>query len=1038
MLPLWNFFISKRQFTALLIIGLVVWGVAAAVLITKESGPEVSIPVGIVTVALPGASSEDVERLVTNRLEERLANLSNLDTLTSTSQDGVSTIVAQFLASADLDKSIQKLKDEVDKARGDLPADATTPTVSDVNFVDQPIQVISITADRPFAELAALGETLKSDLQGVKGVSRVDVSGVRDREIQVVVKKEELARLGISLSQVVSAISQANSSLPAGSLTVDDVLYNISFQGSLDNTPDIGGIPVLNVGGQIIYLRDIATVSDGVVKATSYSRISVGGKPSQQALTLLIYKVRGQDVTRTTAGVKARLDELKKTTLSGSDILITNDLGEQVTSDLSRLTETGIETMVLVMLCLFATIGWREAIIAGLSIPLSFMIAFIGLFYSGNTLNFVSLFSLILAIGILVDSGIVVVEAIHTRTHAYGDKIKAARDALREYAWPLIGGTMTTVAVFFPLFFISGIVGKFIASIPFTVIFVLVASIFVALGLVPTLAIAFTKDEKSPLAQKQEEYAERARVWYAGFLRKLFNNRRAQNWFIGCMLLGFFLSFVLPISGLLKVNFFPQDDANYLYVDIEMPPGTPLAVTDLSARAVEETLYDDAEIESLVTAVGGTSSFGTSPAQGERYANITITLPENRSRTSTQILEDIKKRVGTVHSAIIRAGQPSGGPPVGAAVEVKYLGDSRDSLDAALAQAKSALEATPGATEVVASNKNDSTQFVLTINRNKLAAAGLTPAQVASTLRTAVAGTKATTLTGGAKDVDVVVSLNLNPDFSDPHDASVATLDAVRQIPLVNQSGQTILLGSVVDESLDRSNAVINHEDRMRVGSVTANAAPGYTAGEVLAAFEKKMAETPLPPGVHEKIGGENEETNQSFAEMGVAFIAGLALMFVLLVLSFNSIRYSFYLILSVFLSLIGVFGGLTLTGQDLSFPSLLGVIALAGVIINHAIILMDSIIHRIQNGAGRKFSDIVIESATTRLRPIILTTITTVVGMIPLTRASSLWGPLAYAILFGLSFAMLLTLVLIPLLVFRWPGRKNIPDSVIRDYSAK
>ncbi|TSC68456.1 MAG: acriflavin resistance protein, partial [Parcubacteria group bacterium Gr01-1014_56] len=202
MLPLWNFFISKRQFTALLIAGLVIWGTAAVIAITKESAPEVSIPIGIVSVALPGASSEDVERLVTNKLEERLANLQNLDTLTSSSQDGVSIITAQFLASADLDESIQKLKDEVDKVKGDLPEDATDPSVTDVNFVDQPIQIISITADRPFAQLAELGEELKSELQSIKGVSRVNVSGVRNREIQIVVKKEEIERLNISLPQV--------------------------------------------------------------------------------------------------------------------------------------------------------------------------------------------------------------------------------------------------------------------------------------------------------------------------------------------------------------------------------------------------------------------------------------------------------------------------------------------------------------------------------------------------------------------------------------------------------------------------------------------------------------------------------------------------------------------------------------------------------------------------------------------------------------------------------------------------------------------
>src|SRR3569623_1173057 len=405
MLSFWKFFIEKRQFTILLIFGLVIWGLAAAVLIPKETAPEVQIPYGIVTVALPGASAEDVERLVTNKLESHLANIQGLDNLTSTSRDGVSAIVVQFLAAEDIDKSIQRLKDEVDKDKSELPADATDPMVSDVNFADQPIQIISVTADLPFAKFAELGEQLKSELQTVHGVSRVEVGVVRDREVHVVVKKEELARLGVSLSQVVSAIGAANASLPVGSITIGDISYNIAFEGSLDDVADIGSIPVFQSAGQVIYLRDVANVSDGVVKATSYSRISVNGEPSQQAMTLSVFKSRGQDVTATTKAVRERLDSLKDTTLMGSTYLVTNDLGEEANKDLTELSRTGLETIALVMLALLVTIGWREAVIAGLAIPLSFMIAFVGLLYSGNTFNFVSLFALILAFGIMVDYG---------------------------------------------------------------------------------------------------------------------------------------------------------------------------------------------------------------------------------------------------------------------------------------------------------------------------------------------------------------------------------------------------------------------------------------------------------------------------------------------------------------------------------------------------------------------------------------------------------------------------------------------------------
>lgn len=1027
MLSLWKFFIDRRQFTILLILGLTVVGAVSAAVITKESSPEVQIPVGIVSVVLPGASAEDIERLITDKIEERLANLADLNILTSTSRDGVSVVTVEFNASANLDKSIQKLKDEVDKVRPELPADALDPTVSDVNFADQPIQIISITADLPFAAFAGLAEQLQNELQSIKGVSRVDISGVRNREVQVVVKKEELSRYGIGLNEVIGAIASSNASLPVGSITVDDIIYSINFQGDLDSIPDLGSIPLTSPQGQTVYLRDIATVSDGVEKATSYSRISVAGEPSEQAMTLYVYKVRGNDVGVVTSLVNEKLDSLKAGILAGSTVLTTYDLGDQVAEDLSRLTKTGIETVILVMLCLFATLGWRESVVAGLSIPLSFLIAFVALYYTGNTINFISLFSLILAIGILVDSGIVVVEAIHTRLRLFGDKKKAAIEALREYGWPLIGGTMTTVAVFIPLFFISGIVGKFIASIPYTVNFVLIASIFVALGLVPTLAIMFLKGEEtgeSSLVHKQEEYAMKARAWYAAFLSRILQNKRFQNRFLLGMIAAFLIAISLPIIGIVKVNFFPGDDVDFIYVDIEKPQGTSLAQTDLSVREVEELLYNEPEMSSLITTVGASSAFGNSPGSGSKLANITINLSKDRTHTSSEILERVKGKLAPVSSALVRVSEQSGGPPVGAPILVKYLGRDKASLDAAITRGRSILEGIEGVTDIDASNKNDSTEFTLAIDRAKLAQVGLTPTAIASTLRAAVSGVTATKLTGGTRDVDIVVSLNLNPNFTDPHDAANTTIDAIAQIPIKTPAGNTVLLGSVLEMGIAESNTVINHEDRERVVTLSANVLPGYNSREALAEFQKQIDAEKLPSGVTLTIGGENEETNKSFVEMFFALIGGLVLMFVILVLAFDSFRFTTYLLSVIPLSLIGVLGGLALVRQDLSFSSLLGVIALAGVIINHAIILMDSILKRFKASHDRPFMEVVIDAATSRLRPIVLTTITTVFGMIPLTHASALWGPLAFSIMFGLTFAMILTLVLIPILVYRWPGK--------------
>lgn len=1033
MLPLWHFFIEKRQFTILVILGLAVSGIIAMLSTTRESAPEVQIPVGVVTTVLPGASPSDIERLVTDKIEENLANLENVDTITSTSQEGVSTIVVQFLASANIDQSIQKLKDQVDKAKPDLPTDAQTPSVTDVNFVDQPVQTVSISTDRAFSQLSQLGDQLQSELQGVAGVSRVDVSGAPDREIQIVAKKDALALYGISLPQLVSAVGAANTSVPIGSITTDDVTYNIDLKGGLDDVPDLGSLPITSMQGHVIYLRDIATVSDGVAQANSYTRISVADAPSQPALTLSIYKVRGYDVTRESAALRAELATLQHSLLQGDSYTITNDSGQQVDKDLTELTKTGLETIILVMLALFATLGWREAVIAGLSVPLSFLIAFIGIFYSGNTLNFVSLFSLILAIGILVDSGIVVVEAIHTRTRELHDEHKAAYQALWEYAWPLIGGTMTTVAVFVPLFFISGIVGKFIATIPFTIIFVLLASIFVSLGLVPTLVIMFVTHTgaTSPLIEWQERTAIRARTWYAAHLDRFFGSSRAQNIFLVMIGVAFVGAIMLPVIGAMPVIFFPQSDSDYLYVDIEMPYGTSLARTDLAAREVEETLYPIKGIASFTTSVGNTSAFGNSAQTGPQYATITINLPASRSFTSSDVVTQVRKATADIHDAIIRVGQPSGGPPVGAAVLIKFTGSDLDQLNTVADHARDVLATTAGATAVDASTKDSGAEYSMSLNRDTLAATGITPATLATTLHTAIAGMTATKLTGGSKDVDVVVSLDLNPTFTDPHDANHTNIDAVRQIAIPTAAGGTVPLGSLISTTITQSNASITHEDRMREVQVTADTLPGHTVNEVVAAFKNNLAKQyPLPDGVTMTVGGESEQTNQSFGEMGGALLAGLALMFVILVLAFDSFRYTTYLLLAVPLSLIGVLFGLTVAGQPLSFPSMLGVIALAGVIINHAIILMDSIIVRIKEG-GKTLREIIVESATSRLRPIFLTTITTVLGMIPLTFASALWGPLAWAILFGLSFAMVLTLILIPLLVYRWPGK--LPEGIKR-----
>lgn len=1024
MLPLWNFFLKKRQFTVLLIVALISAGTYSLLSIPKENAPEVRIPVGIVSTALPGASAEDVEQLVTNEIESGVANLEGLDKLTSSSREGLSMVTVQFDARADLDKSLQKLRDAVSAAKANVPEEANDPVVSEINFAEQPVLILSVTGQYAPAVLTQLSKDIKDELMNVQGVSRVEVSGVREKEVQVVVRKEKLTQYGIRLTDVVSAIQASNAKLPVGSITTDGVEYALNFEGDITKADEVRDIAIPAQYGSLVYVRDIADVVDGLERAASISRASEGGEPSEPSLTLSVFKGGGGNIVQTADAVKERLEELKSGMLAGSSVVISLDLGKEVKTSLTDLTEVGFETMILVMLTLFITIGWRESLVAAVSIPLSFLIAFIGLQYSGNTLNFVSLFALILAIGILVDSGIVVTEAIHTRMRLFATKAEAAEATLKEYAWPLIAGTLATVAVFAPLFFISGIVGQFIKSIPFTLIFVLFASIFVALGLVPLIAITFTKKESNRLEKKQEEYTHQFQEWYRAKLGYILDNRRTQNIFLASIGVAFVLALALPISGLLKTTFFPQEDIGFVLIAIEKPQGTTLLETDLVARQVEDALYSHPDIDSFATQVGGSSGLtGDQPTSGGNLANITVLLKDKdeRAHTSSEVVRIIREAVGIIPGATVRVSEPNNGPPSGAPVLITFSGDNLDDLENVTVNAERVLASIGGVSDIQSSVKDNGLEFTLTINRGKAASFGLSPAVIAQTLRTAVHGATATTIRSANDDTDVMVKLDLNPLYDDPAETTDVDVDALRAISIQSAKGP-VLLGSVLDTTLDRAKSSINHDDRKRIETVSSQVI-GKTAVEVTNEFESRASELAMPQGISMKIGGETEDVNQSFAEMGFAAIAGLILMLAIMVMQFNSIRHALYLILMVILSLIGVFGGLFISGQTLSFSSVVGIIALSGVIINHAIILTDSIHRLATTRRDLTPKNVIVEAAVSRLRPIFLTTITTVIGMIPLAGATALWGPLAFAIMFGLAFSMILTLVMIPILTYRWPG---------------
>ncbi|MDP4000668.1 MAG: efflux RND transporter permease subunit [bacterium] len=1022
----WKFFLNKKSFSFLVVTALLIAGLISVISIPKESAPEVQIPVAVITTVFPGAAPEDVEKLVTDKVEEQLKNsLTELDNLTSSSREGISVVVAEFNATADIDKSIQETEDEVDKIRPSLPTEAEDPVVTDVNFADQPIMLISIASDLAFTEFISLAEKVVDELKTIPGVSRVEKSGIRERQAQVVVNKEALSNFGISITDVIRAISTSNNSVPVGSITQENVEYRIRFEGNILDPAEIEDIAVLSVSNTPVFVRDVATVYDGVSDALTFSRLSTNGELSQQSLSLSVFKKRGGDITKTTKGVRDKLNELQKTSLSGANVSISYDVGEFVQEDLTRLSFTGLQTVILVMFILFITIGWRESLIAGTAIPLSFLISFIGLNNSGNTINFVSLFSLILAVGILVDSAIVITEGVHTRIRAGTDKKSAAEKTIDEFHLPVTSGTMTTIAVFFPLFFISGITGKFIATIPFTIIFVLLSSLIVALAFVPLLASTFLKTQQSgKMQEKQEIYIQKLKAWYRTKMLWFLGAKKRENWFMVSIVLLLIASLALPATGIVKVIFFPEEDQEFVFLEFEKPEGTTLFQTDLAAREIEEILYQEKNVESFVTTVGGSSAFGGNPSGGSRLGNINIALKKNREQTSFEVVDNLRKQMAKVKNVEISVFVPSSGPPVGDPVLIRFLGDDFDKLDRTALLAQDTLKSIPGTTEVQSSAQSGTVDIVLTVDRAKASELGLNITNIGQILRSAIHGVTATTIKNQDNDIDVTVKLALNSDYIDPTDTNRTNIDSIRLIEIQTNNG-SVLLGSVLSASAEKGNAVINHEDRKRVVSVSSQLIEGAIASDVLTAFQEKITENGIPEGVEMKIGGESEEVQQSFTDMFYALIFGMLLVLSILVLQFNSFREAFFIIIIVPFTLIGIFLGLAITGKSLSFPALMGFIALAGIVVNNSIILIDVMKNLRKTYPAMPILEVVLEGASSRLRPILLTTLTTVIGIFPLTYASGLWSPLAYAIMFGLTFAVVLTLILVPILYHRWPGKQ-------------
>jgi len=1024
-----GYFITHFRVVTLVIIAIVILGSLALANIPRESDPEVKIPIAIVSTFYPGASPADVENLVTDKVENKLEELDNVKLITSSSKNSLSSIVVEFEADANLDNSIRELKDKVSEVT-DLPSDAEDPVTTQIRADDYPIITFSLSGDLTESQFKQLGEKVQDELESISGVSKAPLIGVRDKEYSVLVDKTALSRMNLSLSMVAGAIKASNLDLPLGDVNIDNLNYNIRSVGKLDSIDDLKKVVVDVNQGRTVLLEDIATVSEQFVEKKNSSRISISGANVEDNISLQVYKKTGGNILDIVDTAKTKVQTLKDEKIIPDNVKleINNDYSSLIREDLNTLGSSGVQSTILIFIIMFIALSFKEAIIALFAIPATLLITIIVLYFSGYTLNSMTLYSLVLSLGLLVDAFIVVLEGIFHNIREGQSSLKAALLSVSHYAGPVTSGMFTTVAAFFPMLLVSGILGEYLKVFPITIGITLTASLFVSLVLVPSFAAMFLKKSQFVGTAKKsllEKYiTDKLRAKYRQVIAVFLRSKKWKFKFTLTLTALFVASLALLVTQVIPVELFPKADSNFVYVNVKMPVGTDLETTSAVVSQVEEGLYKYPQIKNFVTTVGQSTSIGSfeSGSASENLASISINLMDkaDRKEKSYDIVDSIREDIKTINEGDITVTELSGGPPTGAPIEARISGQDLAILENIANKVKDTLKNTQGVINVSSDRDSSPADLTFNLNKDNISKSGLTVSEVSSYLRTAIFGVTATTISQGKNDLDVVVKFDKN---------KVSSVEQIKNLSIVNNRGQEIKLSYLADFSLQPAFANIRHRDFDRTISVTADLKSGYTASKVVPQVEDTIKASGLiSQGYTVDFGGEVEDIQQSFSELWNAMIVAVILILIILVLEFDSFIRTAIILMSLPLMLIGVVVGMAIFHLPFSFMVFLGLVSLAGIGVNDAIVLMDKTKRNIDE-KNMGAIEAVADAGDTRLQPIMLTTITTIMGVIPLIYANEFWIGLSVSIIFGLLFSTILQLFVIPMLFVRFEGKRIDKD---------
>ncbi|MGX5690901.1 efflux RND transporter permease subunit [Arcticibacter tournemirensis] len=1065
----------------------------------KENFPEVIIPKIFVQTVYPGTSPANMENLITKQLEKEIRGTLGLKKITSNSFQDFSFITAEFNTGVDIKDAKQRVKDAVDKAKVDLPSDLPDePEVMDINLSDLPIMYINISGDYDLKKLKEYADDIEDRIEGLKEIAGVDIVGALEPEIQINVDLRKMESAQISFDDIGNAVAAENLTISGGAVKMDGMQRTLNIKKEFANADELGNMIVKSQAGGSVYLKDIAEVKDSFKEQNSYARLY-----GKNVITLNVRKRSGENLIEASDKINAMLAEMKGTVLpSKLDVTITGDQSDQTRVTLHDLINTIIIGFILVTLILMFFMGVTNALFVALSVPLSMFIAFLsmpvlgGVFDFNFTMNMMVLFSFLLGLGIVVDDAIVVVE----NTHRIFDNgrvpiIQAAKTATGEVFMPVLSGTLTTLAPFFPLLFWPGIIGEFMYFLPVTLIVTLTASLVVAYIINPVFAVDFMKPhDRNPdhkptfdstvtktlivfvimailgylvnfglgnfivllallyllnhfvLTGAIENF--QTKVWpklvnkYNGLLTWALKRPRTMIWStVGLFFLTIILIAVVPP----RIVFFPTADPNFVYVYIELPVGTDQAYTNKIVEKVEQRVEkvvgrNNPDVSSIISnvTVGVTDPQGEDQGEYTNKGKVTVAFVAYGKRTGERTdtyLGKIREAVKGIPGAQITVAQEQGGPPTAKPISIEITGDDLDSIAVTSDRLKKYLDAKQiaGVEELKSDFQANKPEIVFDIDRERANREGISTGQIGMALRTALYGKEVSKYRDVNEDYEINVRVREDQRNN---------LEALRNMKLtyrdmaMNGTIRQVPISSFANIDYINTYGGIKRKQQKRIIILSSNVLSEYNANEVVANIQREINQFKAPAGVEIKMAGEQEEQMETAAFLMTAMVSALFIILVILVLQFNSISKPVVILSEILFSIIGVLLGITIFGMQLSIVMTgLGIVALAGIVVRNGILLVEFTDLMVEQ--GMEVREAVMEAGRTRMTPVLLTATATMLGLIPLAVGLNLdfvtlftefnphlyfggdnvafWGPLSWTIIFGLSFATFLTLVLVP-----------------------